>query len=193
MYKNGSDFSKEIFSRIGGIYIDNFIVFDFESFEKIIDTLGGIDIVLEKPFEEKQQWGYIFSLSAGKNHLNGQDALYYARSRYSSNDFDRARRQQQIMLAIKDKISSLGILSNPLKVNALIKVFGDAIKTDLNIWDLNDIVDLVKSLKAAEKSPKRFVISSENIVYETLQDNIYILLPNQNDYRIIQNTFRDIF
>lgn len=190
--KNSADFTKEIFSRISGTYIDNMVVFDFQSFEKIVDTLGGIEVTLEKPFEEKQQWGYVFYLPEGKNHLNGEQALYYARSRYGTSDFDRARRQQEIILAIKDKISSLGILGNPLKLTALINVFGDSIKTDLGIWDLKDLADLTSSLGATNRPPKRFVMTSENILYEAFQDNIFILLPKLNDYKEIQNIFKNI-
>ena len=92
---------KELVSKITGVYIDKAVILDFFSFEKIIDQVGGIDIVLENPFEEKQQWGYEFSLPAGPNHLDGKNALYYARSRFSSSDFDRSRRQQEVMFALK--------------------------------------------------------------------------------------------
>src|SRR3989344_2131573 len=98
-----TDFPKEAFSRLTGVRIDNVIVFDFKAFQEIVDALGGVDVTLKKPFEEKGQWGYSFSLPAGPNHLNGQDALYFVRSRYSTNDFDRSLRQQQVVLAIKNK------------------------------------------------------------------------------------------
>ncbi len=191
--KDVAGFAKETFSRISGIYIDNILVFDFQSFEKVIDALGGIDIVLEKPFEEKQQWGYVFFLPEGRNRLNGEQALYYARSRYSSSDFDRARRQQEIILAVKNKIASLEILSNPLKINTLVGALGNSIKTDLNIWNLGNLIDLIVPLKNADSIPKHFIMTSDNILYETFQNNAYILLPRLNDYKTIQNTFRDIF
>lgn len=187
------DFTKETFSKITGVYIDNVVIFDFQSFEKIIDTIGGIDITLEKPFEETQQWGYKFFLPAGKNHLDKEQALYYVRSRYTSSDFDRARRQQEVILAIKEKIVSLGILANPLKLNSLITVSGDAIKTDLSIWNIDDLLDLSKSLKAVDSSPKHFIMTTENVLYETIQQNIYILLPQMDDHKVIQNKLQNIF
>ena len=68
-YENGGlNHMKELVSKITGVYIDKAVILDFFSFEKIIDQVGGIDIVLENPFEEKQQWGYEYSLPAGPNH-----------------------------------------------------------------------------------------------------------------------------
>ena len=77
----GTDYAKNLISQITGVYIDNVIVADFSSFEKLIDQLGGIDITLVKSFKEEGQRGYAFELPAGTNHLNGQNALYYVRSR----------------------------------------------------------------------------------------------------------------
>src|SRR3989344_249510 len=102
--ENGLGFTKKLLSRITGVYIDNAVVIDFSSFKKIIDDLGGIDINLNRPFEEKQQWGYEFSLPVGENHLDGQTALYYVRSSFSSSDFDRALRQPRVIMALKDKV-----------------------------------------------------------------------------------------
>ena len=134
--KNAMEFTKNAFSRITGVYIDNLIVFDFEGFKEIVDAIGGIEVDLKQPFEEKNQWGYEFSLPAGKNHFDGETALYYTRSRYSSSDFDRSRRQQEVIFAIKEKALSLGILSNPLKINILIASLKNNIETDFNILDI---------------------------------------------------------
>src|SRR3989344_2515737 len=106
---NELGFTKKLISRITGVYIDSAIVVDFSSFEKIIEDLGGIDVVLDKPFTEAQQWGYEFSLPAGENHLDGQTPPYYARSRFSLSDFDWAQRQQKIIMAIKDKVLALDL------------------------------------------------------------------------------------
>lgn len=118
----GIDMAEKVISKITGIYIDKTVVFDFSAFKEIVDAVGGIDIYLEKPFKESSQWGYEFSLPAGNNHLNGEQALYYVRSRYSTNDFDRARRQQEVIIAIKNKALTLGFLTNPLKINSCFPV-----------------------------------------------------------------------
>lgn len=185
--KNPFDFTKKVFSRLTGIYIDNIIIFDFQSFQGVIDTLGGVDLNLKKPFEENTQWGYTFSLPAGSNHLNGQKALYYVRSRYSTSDFDRSRRQQEIMLAVKDKALSLNLLKNPSQAIALLGHLKNDISTDLNIWDTKAIISLISSFDSSILTTKN--ISTDNLLDQTLQNEIYILRPKNSDWA----TFRSFF
>jgi len=188
--KEGLEYSKRIFSIITGQYVDKVVVFDFSAFKKIIDEIGGIDIVLDKPFSEKSQWGSDFSLPAGPNHLDGETALYFARSRYSTSDFDRSRRQQQIIEAIKDRLLNIDLTSDPIKAFSLINLIRKDINTDINLFNLSEIYDLVQDLKNAE--PKRYVISTENLVYQTYVDNIYVLLPKNESFLEMHNLFNDI-
>ena len=195
--KNGIGFIKKLISRITGIYIDNVIVLDFSSFKKIIDDLGGIDVELDKPFTEKQQWGYEFDLPVGINHLDGQTALYYARSRFSTNDFDRAQRQQKIIMATKDKILKLNLLSDPIKTLTTLNTIRNNIHTDLNIWDTGGLISLSKEFSGAGDQIKRYVITTENLVYEshvqTDAGNLYVLLPVGDNLQGIKQLFQDIF
>lgn len=194
--KNGIGFTKKLLSRITGIYIDSAIVLDFSSFKKIIDDLGGIDVTLDKPFSEKQQWGYEFSLPAGTNHLDGENALYYARSRFSSSDFDRAQRQQKVIMAVKDKIMTLNLLSDPIKTLYILNTIRSNIETDLNIWDTGSLLDLSKQFGGAGEKVKRYVITTENLVYEshiqTDVGNLYVLLPNGDNFLQIKQIFQEV-
>lgn len=187
----GLNFAKELISKITGVYIDKAVVLNFSSFEKIIDEIGGIDISLTRPFEESDQWGYKFSLPAGKNHLNGQDALYYARSRYSSNDFDRSRRQQQVIFAIKDKLAALNFWNNPVKTITALNAVRNSIDTDLNIWNTGDLLGMAKEINDSAKITKQ-VISTENLVYESRENNAYILLPVGDNFDQIKSFFKNI-
>ena len=189
--RNGLGFTKKLISRITGVYIDNAIVIDFSSFRQIIDDLGGIDVELEHPFSEKQQWGYEFALPAGSNHLDGQTALYYARSRFSSSDFDRAQRQQKIIMAVKDKVFQLDLLSEPLKTLTILNTIRKNIDTDLGIWDANNLVELSKEFSGAAGKIKRYVITTENLVYENRINNLYVLLPNGDNLQGIKNLFQE--
>ncbi|MBI2669630.1 MAG: LCP family protein [Candidatus Yanofskybacteria bacterium] len=188
----GLTLAKQTISRITGVYIDNAMVFDFDAFREIVNNLGGIDINLAKPFEEKNQWGYVFSLPAGNNHLDGETALYYARSRYSSSDFDRARRQQEMIAAIKNMALSLGFLSNPIKVTSLLSDLKNDIRTDFQIWDIGDLLSLVNTFGSKTKI-KNYVISIDNLVYETkTEKGEYILLPKEANFQEIKNLFKNI-
>jgi len=188
--KEGIEFSKRVYSIVTGVHIDKAVVFDFSSFKKIIDELDGIDIVLDKPFIEKSQWGSEFNLPAGSNHLDGETALYYARSRYSTSDFDRSRRQQQIIEAIKTKALAINIASDPIKALALINLIRKDVTTDINLFNLQEMIQLFQELKNSQ--PKHYVISTDNLVYQTYIDSIYVLLPKNESFKEIQDMFQNI-
>ncbi len=187
---SGVNFTKELISKITGVYIDKAVVLDFSSFEKIIDQVGGIDVILLKPFEEKQQWGYEFFLPAGPNHLDGKNALYYARSRFSSNDFDRSRRQQEVMFALKEKLTNLNFWSDPLKTISVLNSIRSNIKTDINIWNATELLDLSKEIGFSGKV-KKYVITTDNFLYESRANESYILLPKGNNFTQIKQLFQD--
>lgn len=184
--------TKTMLSQMMGIYIDGMVRIDFEGFKKIIDTVGGVDIYLDKPFVEITQWQGIggFRLPAGNNHLNGERALFYARSRFSSSDFDRARRQHDILLALQHKISTLGILSNPVKVYTILDIIGNHVKTDAGI-DVPEALALANKIDYAHI--KKLILSTENYLYhDTAANGAYILLPNGGDFSQIKKAVQQI-
>lgn len=146
-HQGGLLYAKAAVSKITGLYLDYGVVVDFRIFRKVIQTLGGVDIYLSKPFTESHQWGYTFYLPAGQNHLDAGKALYFARSRYSTSDFDRMKRQQQLILAIKKKATSLGILANPAKLWKLMDILGKYVVTDIQSGDFTKLYSLYQSIK----------------------------------------------
>ena len=190
-HKNGGlSYSKELISKITGVYIDKVILLDFSSFEKIIDQVGGIDITLASPFTEKEQWGYEFSLPIGPNHLDGKNALYYARSRFSSNDFDRSRRQQEVIFALKDKLTKLNFWSDPIKTLSVLNSVRSNIKTDINIWNTKELLELSEEVDSSGKI-KKYVITTDNLLYESRVNESYVLLPNGDNFTQIKQLFQD--
>ncbi len=193
-YYHSSDhlgFMKTKISQITGVYIDKVVVLNFSAFKEIVDSLGGVDVTLAKPFSESQQWGYKFSLPAGVNHLDGQQALYYARSRYSSSDFDRSQRQQQIILAMKDKLLALNFLSEPVKTFNIFNAVRKDITTDIGVFDINQFLGLAKAIDFAKI--KKYVISTDNLVHEARDEKgSYILVPNLEKFEGIKKQFQDI-
>lgn len=194
---NGVGGTRKLLSRITGVGIDNVIVFDFAAFQSIVDTIGGVTITLDKPFEESQQWAgtasesYVFSLPAGENTLTGEQALYYVRSRYGTSDFDRSRRQMQVVLGIKNKVIGLGLDSDPLKALEIVQAIRKHIDTDLNIFDIGTLKNLAEQGDALGKI-KRYQLTTENVLYETKIDGIYELLPRDNTLIHVKNFFRTV-
>lgn len=189
---DGLGVAQKVFSKISGVYIDQVVMFDFNAFQNIVEELGGIDVYLTQPFKETSQWGYEFALPAGNNHLDGQQALYYVRSRFSSSDFDRSRRQQQVIVAIKNKALSLGLLKDPNTIINLYKTMRSDIRTTLQIWDISDLIKLANSFDSKNKV-KNFSLTTDNLLYETkTPKGEYILLPKGDNFTEIQKALTTI-
>jgi len=200
-YKNGLDYAKKTVAYVTGQYIDYAAVINFDAFKDIIDLLGGVTIYLEKPFIEDKQWWcdakgencQPFTVEAGEQTLNGERALLYARSRFSSNDFERARRQQQILIALKNKVLSLGILSDTLKIGGIIDVLSNNMKTDVGPWEIPQLVDLARNAKTDNIIEKVFENTPKGLLYDTKISGIYVLLPTEGNFSKIREACQNIF
>lgn len=193
---SGPLYAKAIVSKITGLYIDYYVVADFVAFKEIVDIVGGVDVILDKPFSETAQFSkdILLELPAGKNHLNGDEALYFVRSRYSTNDFDRARRQQLVMLAIKDKVMTLGTLFNPVKMFGLLDTMGRHIRTDMGLADIQDVIGLAKNSDFKSVKHKVFDTTEQGLLYATTSDSgAYILLPVGDNFEKMRQTSKNIF
>lgn len=124
-----------------GIPIHNYVRIDFSGFEDVIDVVGGIDITVDCPLYDDNFWR-IFgtgTLDKGTYHMDGTQALYYARSRKSTTDFDRARRQQQVLMAIRSRALDAGLIP---RIPALWLALKDTIETDLDVRTIADLAKL---------------------------------------------------
>lgn len=127
-----------------GIRIDHTAMVDFDGFRRIVDTLGGVEVPISCAFtdwrlidpsydpENENNW-WLFTVGPGQVHMDGDLALWYARSRLRSNDFDRGRRQQEVLRTIFAKALQTGTLS---KIPQLYNDFSSTIITDLGLADL---------------------------------------------------------
>lgn len=124
-----------------------FVKVEFAGFKEMVDALGGVDIQvpttivdMEYPIGENE--GYeTFMLQAGMQHVDGKTALKYARSRHSTNDFDRSKRQQLVIYAMKEKAEKIGILGDSGKIKSLYDSLSTYMKTDLS---MREIITLAK-------------------------------------------------
>ncbi len=105
----GPEVLRKKVESVSSLPMHHTVLLNFEAFESIIDAFGGIDVNVEKaiydPLYPDDQGGYmVYSIAAGSYHMNGAEALKYARSRHSTSDFDRAKRQQQILTAMQERV-----------------------------------------------------------------------------------------
>lgn len=138
-----------------------------------------------------------FKLSAGEHTLNSDQALCYARSRETSNDFARAKRQQQVLKAVKNELLSAGTLTNFSKINDLMNNLGDNLKTDMQSWELQRAFTLYQGMNKPELYQRVIDATDDNevgLVYGKKDDVAGdILLPKGDNYDRIHALFQNIF
>jgi len=132
-----------------GIKVDYYAQINLEGFERMVGLVGGIDVDNPRWIRDgRYDWfdgTYGFSLSPGPHHLNGRLALAYVRSRQGTgdNDFTRARRQQEVIAALRDKLLQPAMLQ---KLPEMLKVASQTIKTDFPADQVDEYVALGKEI-----------------------------------------------
>lgn len=145
--------------------------------------------------KDTKECGGNFKLDAGDATLTGEQALCLVRARETSSDFDRARRQQMILREIQEKATSLGTLSDFTKVNAMLEVLGNSVKTDMAAWEMKRLYDLYNGMEAPQITQKVLENSEEGLLYapEETQERGYTLAPRGDNYDRIHEMFENIF
>jgi len=117
-----------------GVQIDNFMIINFNGFKDLIDILGGIEVYAAIDMTDKHPTlGDDFTVNAGINHMDGETALFYVRARKNSSDFDRARRQQEVIKALLNRVLKFDVIA---LIPDLYNQLKDTIQTDLSIDDI---------------------------------------------------------
>ncbi|MCL4297589.1 MAG: LCP family protein [Anaerolineae bacterium] len=169
-----------------GVPIHFYVKVDFSGFEQIVDTLGGIDIyvpeTIDDPTYPDNNYGYEpFYIQAGQHTLNGHDALRYARTRHTpGSDFSRARRQQQVLLAIRDKALQLGMVP---KIPELWNTMSGTVETDLQLVDIVELAQLADEIDTA--SIKSVVIDHTLTVDYIADTGAQVLLPLRDKIKVV--------
>ncbi len=139
-----------------GVRVDHYVRTNFDGLIGIVDTIGGVDIPVHCrlsdywPYPDENGEYPILTMEPGVHHMDGETALWYARSRKTTSVFSRERRQQQVLQAIWREARDAGMLS---RVPALWKQGRSMIETDLTF---TDILDLARVALALEEQNVRF-------------------------------------
>ncbi|MFN8379189.1 MAG: LCP family protein [Anaerolineae bacterium] len=177
-----------------GIPIHNFIAMDFQAVVDLVDVLGGIDI--EVPYDivdyeyPDMNFGYDpLILRAGLQHLDGQTALKFARTRHGDNDFERARRQQMVLYAIRDRVLDLGQLPQlVVQSPSLFSALADNVYTGLTLDQIIQVVFTLKDVPASNIHTA--VLDSNYTMPYTTPEGYQVLVPRRNELaRLLTDTF----
>lgn len=190
------------FSDFFSVNIDHVIRIDFRGFAALIDAIEGIEVDVENTFVDNQyptndeKWQTV-SFKKGLQKMDGKTALMYVRSRHGNNgegsDFARARRQQLVMLAVRQKLLSLNTLSDPGKLSKLYQTITNHIQSDLSPWDAMKLAPLLNDF-SSDKIQTHVLTDAEDgeLVAANINNN-FLLFPRGNDWTQIKSIISDPF
>jgi LCP family protein required for cell wall assembly len=180
----GAALLKDTFLYNLGIRIDHLAIVDFDGFRKIVDTLGGLDVpvycaytdwhLIDLSYDpnDENSWS-LYTVGPGVVHMNGDLALWYARSRKKSSDFDRGRRSQEVLRALYARALQTDAIS---KIPELYNDFSSSVITDLTLPDLLQLAPLALHLRNADI--RSYYIGREDVSGWTTPGGASVLLPN---------------
>lgn len=191
--------------------IDYYVRVDFEGFVNIVDELGGLDVYVENTLSDRQypimgreeaedyesRFEHLY-IEKGLQKMDGKLALKYARSRHAigieGSDFARAKRQQQVIVAAKEKALSTENLLKPTMITNILEEFKEHVSTNLKIWEIVKLWGMFKDInktnisnKVLDDGPNGLLVGGRN------EKGSYVLRPQSNDFAEIQYMVNNVF
>jgi len=167
--------------QVLGIDIDYHVLLNFAAFAQAIDTVNGVKVDVKKPLvDASMAWennNNATLVPAGQQQMNGKEALLYARSRHSSSDFDRSERQRELLVALKQKVLTLGTFSNPVKLDGLVSAFGKNVYSDLSTKAALRLYDIMKDVDDNKVQSLDLVTAPHSFVMTDTVGNISVVRP----------------
>ena len=166
-----------------GIRVNEYLAVDFQAFIDFVDAIGGIDVTTDYTISDQlypnMNYGYDpFYLPAGTHSLAGYDALRFARTRHGDSDIQRAERQQQTLLAIRDKILNFGQLPQLVgQAPAIWNSLQGKLYTGLSFEQVIQLGLYVKDIPL--ENIKLGVIGYEYLIPYTTGEGASVLVPNR--------------
>ncbi len=185
----GAALTKATIRHNFGVHIDYYARVGHDSFVQIVDALEGVTVAVECPVHDifpdpaSPTGQATINLEPGVHHLDGRIALMYTRSRWDTSDFDRHRRQQQVLRGLYQQIRSVGVIP---KIPSLWSALRDTVATDL---DLDGVIRLgAIGLRLDPANVKSRFVGGGAVMSATGPDGMYILIP---DEEVLQSVVRE--
>ena len=169
-----------------GIQVDHYVLVNFNSFGKIIDSLGGIEVNVARPLSDQRDGFGIFTLDSGIVEMDAETALWYVRSRGTSDDFDRNHRQQEILSALFFEAFSFDIFQN---ASIYFQAYKDTIETDIDFSDLLQLLPLASLIYSGESIGMFFIGPNETIPWITSSNAQVLLSDSENMQALLIEAF----
>ncbi len=165
---------RDTFKHNFGVVIDYYVLIEFSSFKKIVDDLGGLNVQVAEEVSDYRA-GYWITIPAGEVHMDADTVLWYVRTRKTTSDIARNRRQQEVLYGIFERLLSLDVLRRAPEFYNLYK---DSVQTNLGL------VDTLKWLPFATQISQSRNIKTYGLTYNHVYDWItpegaMVLVPQQ--------------
>lgn len=139
---------KAIMGNLYGLDIKYFVEVNFDGFKNVVDAMGGVTINVQVPVSDDRFPSVDGSLRrvyipSGIQHMNGAEALRYARSRHGSNDFDRGVRQQRVLLSLREQADPEDLIP---RLPSLVTALKKTVKTDIPVAQLAPLLGLASEV-----------------------------------------------
>lgn len=156
-----------------GVRPDYYMLINFWSFEEAIDSLGGLDVEVGKPLcDHRDNYGR-YCVSESMEHMDGETALWYVRSRYSTSDFDRGRRQQEVVRAGFKKLLSINGIS---RAPELFDLYKQNVTTDISFEVIASTLPLAVEL-GGNGQINHYFIGPQQVYNYVNYSGAYVLVP----------------
>lgn len=166
-FQQGIQAMKDIASGVTGLRVPYYVMIDMNGFSKMVDALGSVDIDVTEhlDFVDGSDTHHVYhgSVEAGRQHMNGETALWYARSRKTTSDWDRMRRQRQVQEALIQQFTPQTLLTN---FQQIAEASPDFVNTDAPRNSIGALVSL------ADKSRKLPINSLELVPPDFPESNL---------------------
>jgi LCP family protein required for cell wall assembly len=164
---------KAILGHLYGLDIKYFVEVNFKGFEKVIDTLGGVTVNVQFPVtDDRFPAGNLrrIYIPTGLQHMTGAEALVYARSRHSSSDFDRAARQQRLLLSLRAQADVGSIVG---RLEELVGALKSSIRTDIPVSEIPKLLGLADATDL--RNVRSYVFAPPLYGTEGIEKGLYVL------------------
>lgn len=171
-----------------GVPIQYYAQIDFYAFEKFIDDMGGLDITIRKAIKvDPLGPGNTVTLEVGMQTIPGSVALAYARQRYTEGgDFDRSKRQQEVIMAIRDQVVSLHMLPELVKkAPQLYRDLSAGVHTNMTLDQIVQLAYLAE--KIDPKKIKKGIIGTDMVNFGKSPDGLDIMKPLTDKIRVLRD------
>lgn len=182
-------------SNFIGHPVDYYVKINFQGFVEVVDLIGGIDLMVPKTIHDEQyptaDYGEeLFHLDQGLQHLDGETALKYVRTRHNDSDYGRARRQQDVIRAVMDKVTRADMITSLLpQAWKLVSTMRSSIETNIPIAVQLELASYMR--EAALQEIRQEVIDDRfGTVPDPETSSVgWVLIPDQDQVRAAVDRF----